>query len=71
MLLDKVQDWALVKFGRYSHDYAQVVAVVHQAEEALGQLMRLAERHGVGVELGEVSAAYSARLRHNPQERIP
>ena len=70
MKLEDVQNWALVKFGRYSHDYAQVVAAVHPTEEWLGNLMRLLEKNGEGLDIG-ASDEYLARLRANPQERIP
>ena len=70
MKLDEVQHWALVKFGRYSHNYTQVVAVLHPLEEALGGLLRQLARHGETLEL-DVDAKYTTRLRGNPQERIP
>lgn len=71
MTLDKVQNWALVKFGRYSHEYALAVAAIHPTEEWLGNLMRFVERSGETLEIGAVGEKYLTRLRGNPQERIP
>jgi len=70
MTLDKVQNWALVKFGPYSHEYAQVVAALHPVEEFGGNLIRILERHSETLDLG-VSLTYYTRLKKNPQERIP